>query len=81
MKDKNGYQATHCYKQYTITDLDYEEKRVVNTANLQKTMDDLIEIHPQGNVQSCHVCDELQKAESAVSLIYSWKRGGPYFKV
>ena len=64
MKDKNGYKATHCNKQYTITDLDYEEKNAVNMANLQKTMDDLIELHPQGNVQSCHVCDELQKVKS-----------------
>ena len=36
--------------------------------NLQETMNDLIEKQPQGNVQSCHVCDEEQKVESRVSI-------------
>ena len=29
-------------------------------------MDDLTEAQPQGNVQSCHICDEEQKSESNV---------------
>ena len=47
-----------CHKQYNITNEDYEKGLVVNENNIKETIDDLIDQHPQENVQSCRQCNK-----------------------